>query len=339
MRGEIIAAMAADMNIKKFNNETDLQFVQRVLYSATACWVKAAALDRNIGDENVDTGVSKKHIYEKVSKLLSAMLERYPETKYWFYMDDESEDPIRIIRRRLVQNGDLINVGFDTNMITTSSATYPIGLEAEQITGVFFDGGIFYSGLSAIRKSTNQDVANDDEAAVDWFDEFCKTAWWENGRINNDSIEYFNCVKNAKNIHSCWQKNEVDFFQNIRLIRITINKTMYEYYLEKVKGENIYHHKIDPFLLEIKEHRKMMFALRKKANTPLPAHITKHNDHATLNLWAHLPYEMRVFLESYAWPSRNINDVLEWNFPLCLLDEIKRKLNNLGMSVTEGHNG
>ena len=66
MRGEIIAAMAADMNIKKFNNETDLQFVQRVLYSATACWVKAAALDRNIGDENVDTGVSKKHIYEKV---------------------------------------------------------------------------------------------------------------------------------------------------------------------------------------------------------------------------------------------------------------------------------
>ena len=59
MRGEIIAAMAADMNIKKFNNETDLQFVQRVLYSATACWVKAAALDRNIGDENVDTGVSK----------------------------------------------------------------------------------------------------------------------------------------------------------------------------------------------------------------------------------------------------------------------------------------
>ena len=70
MRGEIIAAMAADMNIKKFNNETDLQFVQRVLYSATACWVKAAALDRNIGDENVDTGVSKKHIYEKVSKLL-----------------------------------------------------------------------------------------------------------------------------------------------------------------------------------------------------------------------------------------------------------------------------
>lgn len=339
MRGEIIVAMASDMNIKKFNTETDSEFIQRVLYSATACWIKAAALDRNVWDVSVDIGVSKKHIYEKSSKLLSAMLERYPEIKYWFYTDEESEDPIRIIRRRLVQNGDLINIGFDTNMITASSSVHPIGLEVEQITGVFFDGGIFYSGLSAIRKSTNSDAANNNETAVDWFDEFCKTAWWENGHIENDSIEYFNCVKNAKNIHSCWQKNEVDFFQNIRLIRITINNTMYEYYLERIKGDNIYHHKIDPFLLEIKEHRKMMFALRKKANVPLPARITKYSDHATLNIWAHLPYEARVFLESYAWPSRNINDVLEWKFPLCLLDEVKRKLNNLGMSVTEGHNG
>lgn len=339
MRGEIIAAMAADMNIKKFTTETDSEFVQRVLYSATACWIKAAALDRNVGDVSVDIGVSKKHIYEKSSKLLSAMLERYPEIKYWFYMDDESDDPIRIIRRRLVQNGDLINVGFDTNMITSSSSVYPIGLEAEQITGVFFDGNIFYSGLSTIRKSANQEVTHNDETAIDWFDDFCKTAWWESGHIENDSIEYFNCVKNAKNIHSCWQKNESDFFQNIRLIRITINKTMYEYYLERIKGNNVYHHKIDPFLFEIKEHRKMMFALRKKANVPLPARITTYSDHATLNLWAHLPYEARAFLESYAWPSRNINDVLEWKFPLCLLDEVKRKLNNLGMNVTEGHNG
>ena len=339
MRGEIIAAMAADMNIKKFNNETDLQFVQRVLYSATACWVKAAALDRNIGDENVDTGVIKKHIYEKVSKLLSAMLERYPETKYWFYMDDESENPIHIVRRRLVQNGDLINIGFDTNMITSSYATLPLGLETEQIVGAFFDGNIFYSGISALRKCSKQDVVYDAITAVDWFDDFCQTAWWENGRIRNDDIEYFNCTKNAKNIHSCWQKDEVYFFQNIRLVRITINKAMYEYYLEKNKSGNIYHHKIDPFLIEIKEHRKMMFALRKKAKAPLPARITMHSDHATLNLWAHLPYEMKTFLESYAWPSRNISDVLEWNFPLCLVDEIKQKLNNLGIIITEGHNG
>ena len=339
MRGEIIAAMAADMNIKKFNSETNLEFVQRVLYSATSCWIKAAALDRNIGAKKTDTGVSKKHIYEKAEKLLLAMLERYPEIKYWFYMDDEAENPIRIIRRRLVQNGDLINIGFETNMITAPYAIRSLSLETEQIIGAFFDNNIFYSGLSAIRKCSNGDCVCGDTNAVDWFDNFCQTAWWESGCIRNDNVEYFNCTKNVRNIHSCWQKDEVDFFKNIRLVRITINKTMYEYYLEKSNGGNIYHHKIDPFLLEIKEHRKMMFALRKKANVPLPARITIHSDHATLDLWAHLPYEMKTFLESYAWPSRNISDVLEWKFPLCLVEEIKRKLNNLGMIITEVQNG
>lgn len=339
MRGEIISAMAADMNIRKFSSETEQQYIQRVLYSATACWIKAASLDRGPGGSNDSSGVSKKHIYEKSSQLLDSMLARFPEIKPWFYMEDATEEPLRLIRRRLVQNGDLLNIGFDTNMILAAKNTKPISLSAEQIVGVFFCSDIYYSGVSAIHNKNIENFYSSDENVIDWFDDFCNSAWWESGKIKNDTLEYFNYEKNVRNIHSCWQKDEVNFLNSVRLIRITINKTMYEYYLEKNKNGNFYHHKIDPFLLEIAEHRKMMLALRKKAGVPIPAHISIYADHAVLKVWVHLPYEIKVFLESYAWPSRNITDVLEWIFPLSLLEEIKLRLTNLGINITEVYNG
>lgn len=339
MKGEIIAAMATDMNIKKFHNETDMQYVPRVLYSAIACWMKTIALDRSVYNNSVSTGVSKKHMFEKTVRILSSFLQRFPEAKYWFYLDENHEDPIHLLRRRLMQNGDLLPVGFNTDIVIAPESISSICSGVNQIKGVVLDSGVFYSGVSTLSKDAKVESANIEVSVVEWLDDFCTTAWWENGLIKNETVEYFNSAKNVRNVHSCWQNNEVGFTQDIRLVRITINKNMYEYYLERRKNEKIQHHKIDPFLTELKEYRKIMFALRKKAGAPLPAKITIFDDHAVLNIWAYLPYETRNFLEAYAWPSRNISDVLEWIVPLCLVEETVKKLDSLGMIVTEENHG
>lgn len=338
MRDEIITAMASDLNIKKFHTESNTEYVQRVLYSAMACWIKAIALDRNISEAGTSSGISKKHIYEKSTHILSTMLERFPEARYWFYLDDAREDPIHLIRRRLMQNGDLLPIGFETNISLSPKLTHPVCPGTEHINGMFFDNSVFYSGVSVLRKSSNLEGTTIEKTAVDWFDEYCESAWWEVGAIKNETAEYFNNQKNVRNNHYCWQKEESEFLQSVRLVRITINKNMYEYYLEKSKNTTFYHHKLDPFIIELNEHRKMMFALRKKSNTPLPAKIIKHKDYAVLNIWAYLPYETISFLEAYAWPSRNISDVLEWILPLCLVEETVKKLDNLGMIVTTEEN-
>lgn len=339
MKGEIIAAMASDMNIQKFHTETNVQYTYRIIYSAIACWIKAAALDHNVGETSPNAGSSKKHIYQKCTQLLSSMIERYPEMKPLFYTGEDSEDPIKCIRRRLVQNGDLVNIGFETNMTLVPYTVRPISSNIEQVCGTFFDKTLFYCGISAMRKSTNDNISNNITSISDWLEQFVATAWFEPGSINHDTCEYFNSFKNTRNIHTCWQKNETEFCHGIRLVRIIINANMYEYYLEKYKNGSVYHHKLDPFLVDIKEHRKIMFALRKMSNTPLPAHMTLHSDHATLNLWVHSPYELAKYLESFTWPSRHISDVLEWKIPICLTSEIKQKLMSIGMTVTEENHG
>ena len=127
----------------------------------------------------------------------------------------------------------------------------------------------------------------------------------------------------------------MDFLQKIRFLRITINKGMYEYYIEKEKGSSIFHHKIDPVMVEMKEHRRIMLALRKMANNAPTVKLTNYKDHIKLNLWIYLPLKELTFLESYGWPGRNINDFLEWNIPLCLKEDIKTILTNLGITVEE----
>ena len=71
MKNEILVAMASDMKITKYELESDAQYTQRVLYSALACWVKAATLDRDISQPN-SVGASKKHIKEKCTKIIGA---------------------------------------------------------------------------------------------------------------------------------------------------------------------------------------------------------------------------------------------------------------------------
>ena len=55
----------------------------------------------------------------------------------------------------------------------------------------------------------------------------------------------------------------------------------------------------------------------------------------SVHLWIYLPLKELTFLESYGWPGRNINDFLEWNIPLCLKEDIKTILTNLGITVEE----
>ena len=78
-----------------------------------------------------------------------------------------------------------------------------------------------------------------------------------------------------------------------------------------------------------------MLALRKMANNAPTVKLTNYKDHLKLNLWIYLPHKELAFLESYGWPSRHINDFLEWKIPLCLKEDIKIILANLGITVEE----
>lgn len=331
MKNEILLAMASDMKITKYESESDAQHIQRVLYSALACWIKAATLDRDMSEPTA-VGASKKHIKEKCTQILDATLDRIPEAKSYFYPEDATYDSVTIVRKRLVQNGDIVNIGFDTDMTLVPTSKIPLNSHTEQILGNFFSSDIFYAGISALRIA-KCDIERENVDIVAWLQNYCNDVWWVAGAIKNDSTEYFNCGKRVRSNSYCWQSAPVDFLQKIRFLRITINKGMYEYYIEKEKGGSIFHHKIDPIMVEMKEHRRVMLALRRMANNEPTVKLTAYKDHIKLNLWIYLPLKELAFLESYAWPSRHIDDLLEWQIPWCLEGDVKNILANLGINV------
>ena len=159
MKNEILVAMASDMKITKYESESDAQYTQRVLYSALACWIKAATLDRDMSQPNA-VGASKKHIKEKCTQILEATLDRIPEARSYFYSEDAQYDAVTLVRKRLVQNGDIVNIGFDTDMTLVPASVIPLNSGTVQVIGDFFGNSIFYSGISALRTASNDVIRN-----------------------------------------------------------------------------------------------------------------------------------------------------------------------------------
>ena len=94
MKDRILYAMAADLGIDRFENESEMRYCSRVLYSAMASWVKAAASDRPVTSIQGDVlGVGRRHIFDKCTAVLNEMLKRYPESRPWFEMEPETGNP------------------------------------------------------------------------------------------------------------------------------------------------------------------------------------------------------------------------------------------------------
>ena len=61
MTDNLLSTIATDLNISQLDRESDIDFINRVLYSAMACWIKTVTQDISI-NENYQNVVSKKHI-------------------------------------------------------------------------------------------------------------------------------------------------------------------------------------------------------------------------------------------------------------------------------------
>lgn len=107
MAGQLLQAIATDLNLKQYQNETATAFSSRVLYSAMSCWIKTACLDNSISGE---IGVSRRHILSRCTPVLSEFLKRMPECVSWFEPDGTDEQSVSIIRSRLLRSGDIVNV-------------------------------------------------------------------------------------------------------------------------------------------------------------------------------------------------------------------------------------
>ena len=145
---EIINSISCDLKIKKYVKEDEEKFISRIIYSALGTWIKSVTLDKEILVENSDTvGVSKIHINNRCKPFLDSMIELFPITKKWFYPDEKSENPIKIITKRLLNVQQVVNAGFKTNIALPLYKECTMNNGTLLIRGMKKDNSIIATGL------------------------------------------------------------------------------------------------------------------------------------------------------------------------------------------------
>lgn len=330
----IINQMATDLGVTSYKGEETISFKCRVIYSAMSSWVKAIAMDQPIGSkENNLSGVSRRHIYERGNAVLESLIKMNPETAPWFSAEDSDENPVVIIRNRLLNHGDLLNEGFDTNLALSIAHRKQFISGYDTIYGEVLGENIIYSGISALCKNNFTKQSEVCESSEEWLKRFLKNIWWTAIPSEMNELMYFNPAHKSRNNYTAWDNSLPNVSDEVILGRLTINKNGYEYYLLKPNSKIM--HRIDLFLQEQGYHIRIMLALRKKANNGAVAIAKSYRDHIHLKLSTHLPTKERIILESYAWPFNRINDMLCWTMYGCIWDYIKPYFEALGIRIEE----
>lgn len=324
------------MGITQYEGEADAPYSHRILYSALSCWIKAASMDRPItGSASSALGVSRRHVHDRCSAVLAELLQVCPSCKMWFETDDDAESPVALLRGRLLRHGDLVNVGFDTNVALSAPTYVQLTHSLRCIKGYALQAGTAYSGLANIALTPYQEdfLPTPITDARTWLKGYMENAWWRNTEGWDEAVQYFNPYKNSRNNHTCWQTALPRTTGNIVLARRTVNKNSYEYLL--YQPEDMLFHRIDPVLQEFGAHRRFMIGIRAVCENPVPAQIARYSDHVTLKLRVRLPAREGGLLESYAWPHNSIADRLEWDMPLTVWEYIKPHMEGLGLEIEE----
>jgi len=338
MTDEMTVAMATDLNVCQFASESRPQFMNRLIYSALACWIKTAALDRSVSfcaDSNQGTqGVSRRHILDRCSRVLEEMLRRVPTSKPWFVTTPDN-GAIQLLRSRLIRHGDLLNMGFQTNLILAPESVIPLSLDLECGKGYLLDPSFTYSGIAMLRKRTTKCYFEENPRmdSCEWLRNYINSAWWKPVDCLED-VEYFNPFQKVKSNYKRWQRIPPALVEGVVFAKRTEKIGPAEYLLIK-PGENAKLHRIDPFLRETGEYLRFQFALRRLVGNDLIADAKTYQDHIHLKLSFYLPEWENRLLESFAWPCNSISDKLAWDMIPSVWLYIKMHLEKLGIVVRE----
>lgn len=200
---DLLQTVAIDLGIERYSVETDAQFNNRVIYSAMACWIKAACQDLPVGGEHSE-GVSRRHIHDKCSRILSSFLCRYHSSEPWFVVEEANNDAVSILRSRLLRHQELNNVGFNTSVALAATSNTCLSGGLEVIHGMLFLAGAKYNGIALTKQSAQLDASPrlDVSPVGEWFDSYIKTAWWEPFDASREEcLEYFNARRKTSNMH------------------------------------------------------------------------------------------------------------------------------------------
>lgn len=336
----LIKNIASDIQVYSYENESNNEYISRVIYSLISIHMRLSILDRSFCDNTKFK--SKKYILNRAEEMLNKFLMIYPESQDWFYDYDSNESVVNIIRDRLEAIGELLPVGFNNDLMLPNGDKVAISDYNIIIRSIKNIKSYNITGLSFIEKSRNKFKCVD----ISKINEFYN---YNIERLNNIYKKYIvgnmNEITEYDNFKVFDKYNKGSFFNswsnNINLKENDI--TIYKYndfdygFIKKVNGKLFMMpiSKYDSSGKRLEVYRYIL-NLKSESGNPNIAYLKRINKkYIYLRLTNRLPKVEESILLGIGWPKKNINDVRNIIFKIEVLDYVRSILNNLNIKVVD----
>lgn len=342
---ELTKQIASDLMINKFQEESDEEYGNRILYCALASWIKVQTLGSSYIDENnINKNyqyTSKRYITEKMRYIAKGLVSSIPHIESWVNSSHEEvcNEIIEYIIKNLIYSYQISEtcksgyvmttpkreVYFKNNKLILGGAewnnlkkTYSVGLGVWQLNDKKYN--INYKEIFNIPQCTVEDYYSDMEINSKWqqmkLDGNYEYFSGETGLWHNKGWKVFN----KKNIPT-----------GISLLR-KMDKTD-NYSLLLYKDGKMFTAKLDEWYIKENEVNRIMFALEYYRNKPAEFKAKKRGDFIELHCHSMLPdAENRIMLMA-SWPKRKYNDKYFRQIPKDLWEDIQYVLSGLWIKV------
>lgn len=337
---DILNRIINDMNIRNYEGEGRNQYISRVVYSALSMWIRVSTLDGDMFQPLDKIGVSKIHILNRCQPFLDNMIELYPEIHRWFYPKEDKMNPIVIIRDRLCNGGELVDVGFNTDLALPSYQECVVNNRVGIIRGYTVGYIQKVTGLAQL-KVFDQENTMDFEKALEFYSlkdqtaaevlrTYIKKIKWNKREGINDQVFNKYCENSFSN---SWESEYKLKDNDISLYKYGINDFGF---VKKTNG-SIYISQINQYLIEKFEVRRFMYGLKYEVKNSIVAKYKRHEKAGLveLNLYNGLPSREQNILLLLGWPLQSVSDKYNLLFDESIWLFVQKVLKNLNITLQE----
>ena len=335
MMNDLLCAMSNDMNIPRYQNESDESFIYRLCYSALGqlCLSTAANSTRSA------VGTTKHNQTIVLSDLLSRYRELFPQIAERFVDSSNQQTSFSVsVRRVYEETGYLLTDSANHNRIANYGRTVRIGdkflffgfsRKTHEVNGF----GTFANPTDYLI-SVKDFLIRDSLSSEAYFKiRFDPIDFYERD-IDLSELEFFNPKSNNVPSMSWTKKPETD----CTIARKTKAGPFYR--VMKINDEIQFSD--DPIEQQNDgftsyEYRRLSFALKSHYSNPLKATITKLDElYSKISIGGHLPNREYYLLLLLSWPEQDAFDKVNFIIRNDLLVDATTALADIGIEIKGG---
>lgn len=343
MKKDLQRQISEDLNIHKFNNESESEFSQRLIYSAAAMWVKTLVYGnslKDLRDEKVVKFPDIMYVQTHLKKVLETYLKCFDVNQDWLEVDKKDEMEVdsglagEIIQEMIytleigkINGRELCAVPVKYVKHGRWNKVYGNRSFSDEICSV----GVSQWTMANIENSFTDISRIITVDGVNYYNEMVKKFPWKRIELNS-TYDIFK-VGSLNRYSKCWIQYKSDrLAQGIHLLRES-NQFDPGYLLIMKKDEEILVTTLDPWYSKTKEIYRIMYALNEQNGTKAQFRVKDYGEYMVFYYASALPdYENRI-IHSLSWPYRDYADNCARIIPSTFWDVVEQLIKSIGVEI------